>query len=504
MNNMLFKPRRIIASSLVCFSVLLSGCDSDDSSSDDGYVKFYNASSNSPAMYLTVDEDLSSDSSDEIETTFSAVSFGSALSTQDLPSQKYYYELAWQDDEDDSSREDLAIVAEDQLTVKANEITLLVMYGDVQSPYVAQYEIDKIDDQDDTDNDLFNLRFLNASNDEQTLDVYMSKSNQTFNEASYMGTVAHLELTDNTKLDEDDYIFYLTQAGQTDVLFESTVVEYPYSSQYMIVIRNDSNVGGSEYVIDNVGNSSVSTYQDSNAVSHFRIYNGVQQSDIMPEYTGELNITFDSLGDEEIAPINNLQSGEFSTVRTIENGDFSVDISDATTEEYLINRQLISLEENANKTIFYYSMEVAIDEDGDGDVDEDGDGQIDEKELQVKSVMIENSTRDRIYDHEVEILSLSYSEEFSQVNFYFVQSDETISTASNIKRTTLGNPVSLELNNNTYDVFAITDIDGRETILDSMVLTLDEESQELFMLLEANESMPSGYEIRVLNQTSDN
>ncbi|MGB1290744.1 MAG: hypothetical protein ACPG5Z_01360, partial [Pseudoalteromonas sp.] len=133
-----------------------------------------------------------------------------------------------------------------------------------------------------------------------------------------------------------------------------------------------------------------------------------------------------------------------------------------------------------------------------------GDGQIDEKELQVKSVMIENSTRERIYDHEIEILNLSYSDEFSQVNFYFVQSDETISSASNIKRTTLGNPVSLELNNNTYDVFAITDIDGRETILDSMVLTLDEESQELFMLLEPNESMPRGYEIRVLNQTSYN
>ena len=84
---------------------------------------------------------------------------------------------------------------ESQLTTEPNEIDFLVMYGDIQSPHTANYDI-KIEDQD-ADSDIFNLRLLNVSNGEQTLDVYISKSNETLNEALLIGTVTHLELTQN-------------------------------------------------------------------------------------------------------------------------------------------------------------------------------------------------------------------------------------------------------------------------------------------------------------------
>ena len=165
-----------------------------------------------------------------------------------------------------------------------------------------------------------------------------------------------------------------------------------------------------------------------------------------------MNVIFDSLGDESIAPINNLYSGAISSLRTLENGDFTI-LFDSTSGEYLLNRQLISLEANTNKTLFFYAVEVAVDEDGDGNVDEDGDGKVDEKELQIRS-LTGNSTRERIYDHEIKLLNLAHSDDFERVTFYFVESDETISSTSNVKRTKLGNPAIIDLTNNTCDVFA--------------------------------------------------
>jgi hypothetical protein len=159
-----------------------------------------------------LDEDLDSDADDEFEQTFSSVAYGSALSNRDVPEGQYFYELGWQD-EDSSARNDLEIIAESNLQIRNDRMTLVVMSNDIETPEISFFDIEMIDDDNDVDNDLFNLRFLNVAVDNPQVDIYMSKSDETFNEAQLMGTLDYLSLTDNVKLDEDQYIFYITAPG---------------------------------------------------------------------------------------------------------------------------------------------------------------------------------------------------------------------------------------------------------------------------------------------------
>jgi hypothetical protein len=53
----------------------LSACGGSDSDSNaEGYVKLYNTTKNSPAIYLTIDEDFST-SDDDIEFTYNGVPY---------------------------------------------------------------------------------------------------------------------------------------------------------------------------------------------------------------------------------------------------------------------------------------------------------------------------------------------------------------------------------------------------------------------------------------------
>ena len=494
--NRLGQPIRLTFLPLAALFLSACGSSSDDGA---GFVKFYNGSPNAPDVFLTLDEDLDSDADDEFEQTFSSVGYGSALSNREVPEGQYFYELGWQD-EDSSARSDLEIIAESTLQIRNESMTLVVMSNDIETPEITFFDVAVIDDDDDVDNDLFNLRFLNVSVDNPQVDLYMSKSDETFNEAELMGTLDYLSLTDNVKLEEDQYIFYITAPGSTDVLFESTEVSYQFSSQYVVMVRPSDGAGSTPFVIDNVGNSSVATYQAVDAEARFRVYNGMQTNDLLPEYTGMIDVNFSGFSGSEIPQVSDLSIGEFSTAFTVDNGDYSMSVDNAIDDINLVNSQLLSLPENTDRTVFLYMVEEYVDEDGDGDYDEDGDGQIDEIEAKLATAIVANSTRDRIYDHEVKVLNLVYNEDIARVTFYFVKSDEIIETAEQRRSTTLGNPETLVLLNNTYDVFAIATIDGTDIILDNQTLTLDEESDEQFLLLESDIASATGYRMRFVSQ----
>jgi hypothetical protein len=95
------------------------------------------------------------------------------------------------------------------------------------------------------------------------------------------------------------------------------------------------------------------------------------------------------------------------------------------------------------------------------------------------------------------------SDDFSLVNFYFVRSDETIETALYNRSAAYTQPESVYLQNNTYQVFAVAKVDSSDVILSSFELVLDEESEELFLIVEADINEPTGYRTEILKQTDD-
>jgi len=442
-------------------------------------------------VYLTLDENLDSDEDDEFEQTFLSIGYGNALKNVEVPDGQYFYELAWKDG-DSNERSELEIIAESNLQIRNEIITLVVLSNDIETPEVTLFDIDIIDDESDVDNDLFNLRFLNVSPEYAKIDLYMSKSDETFNQAVLMGTLDYLSLTDNVKIKEDDYIFYITAAGGSDILFQSTEVSYQYNGQYIITVRPNDGVSSSPFVIDNVGNTFVATYQTVDAEARFRIYNGLQENELMPAYTGAIDITVENGSATTSVNIQDLSLGQFSAAFVVAQGDYSLSVHNADDDVNLVNSQLFSLPENTDRTVFFYIIEQ--------DIDEDGDGEIEETEAKLVSAIVENSTRERIYEHEVKMLNLAYNADITNVTFSFVKSDEVIETATLRRSTTIGKPQALVLVNNTYNVYAIGKVDGVDYILASQLLTLDETSGELFLLFESDVSSATGYQMRFVPQ----
>ena len=139
------------------FSILLSalflgGCDTSNSDSDDssdaGYIQLYNTSANSPAIFMTVDEDLDSSDEDDVEKTYSSVAYSQSSGINELEDGDYYIELAWQD-EDSSARDDLTIIYQEPMEIVDENISLFVLAEDITSPVVFQYDVPMIDDDND-------------------------------------------------------------------------------------------------------------------------------------------------------------------------------------------------------------------------------------------------------------------------------------------------------------------------------------------------------------------
>jgi hypothetical protein len=93
--------------------------------------------------------------------------------------------------------------------------------------------------------------------------------------------------------------------------------------------------------------------------------------------------------------------------------------------------------------------------------------------------------------------------DFNVVTFYFVRNDETIETALYKRSAVYTQPESINLQNNTYQVFAIAEVDSSEIILSSFELVLDEDSDELFFVVEDDKDAPTGFRVEVVKQTED-
>lgn len=402
--------------------LFLCGCgSSSDDSTDLGQIKFYNASSNAPAVYLTIDEDIETSDDEEIEITFSAVAYGDALNSTEVVANSYFYELAWQDGES-SERDELTLLVEGNLQVTTESTQLVTLSGDVQNPIVNVFAIAEIDESDDDTYDRFNLNLVNLSSHEQAVDVYVSDDDETFNEAVLIHSSAANTLSDNIKLDQGNYIVYLVESGDDTPVFQSSAIPFLYSAQYVIAIRDNAGAGSSPYAIDKLSSTSVTNYADVNAQAAYRIYNGIAEQDLLDNYQGSIDV--DAHGETSDKVITALDYKDVSASIVVTSGDYSLDVVDSETGEYLQRNHLLSLPQNINKTVFLYSDEVAQDPDGDGNVDEDGDGIVDEYKVNIHSLAIEDSVTASIYDHTLTPINLVDSEDFSSITVYFVKSDE--------------------------------------------------------------------------------
>jgi len=477
----------LLASALL---IGLVGCNSDDDETD-GYIQFYNASPNAPKLFLIVDKN---DDDDYDEVIHTGVSYAQSTGYLEYEVDAYDIEIAWQDDDDTNN---LETIYTDQLQVTEDNIQFVVINEDISNPNVLIFDTPVIDDDDDLDDDLFNIRFLNMHSWSAGIDIYLSKSNETFNEAMLIGQYNYSEISQNIKFEQDDYIFYITSAGSSDILYQSDEISYPSTAQYVMVIRQNIGSGSSPFILDKVSSSSrVVEYPDADAEGKFRVYNGITHHQLLPSYQGVFDLHLDGI--DTSAEISSLALGEFSHSFLTSFGDYSMSLTLEASDQTLVDNHLLTLDINSDKSVFFYLLEEDVDEDGDGDVDENGDGYVDEIEVTINSLIVNNNPYESIYDHQVNVINLV--DEFKSLDVYFVRSDETIETADYSTKAYYTTPHAITLRNNTYSVYVIAEEDSSELILATFELTLDETSQDLFLILEEDVDSATGYKMSFQNQ----
>lgn len=489
-----------LKATVVTAALALSACGSSDDDESLGNLRFYNLSEHSPAIYLTLDEDLNDEDDDAFERTYTGVSFGSVGSTVSLDTESYFYEIAYQDD-DSTTRDELEILLEGSLSVEEDATQLLVLNDDISSPELLIYNIPAIsedEDEDDEDNDLFNIQVLNMFASDDNVTVYYSKDDETFNEAALLGDFSYKELSDNQKLDQDSYIFYIVDADTNEVVFESTDITFSFSTQFILSIRENTSEGNSPYVIDFLSTSSVTEYIDVNTQSKFTAYNAITTHDLLPDYQGNVVLDIESI--DHSATTETFSYGTFSTELTQENGDYSIMLTAPETDTVIIENHLLTLSENSDKAIFFYLLEENVDDDNDGDFDENNDGIIDEIEVSIQSLIVDKSTNTSIYDHEIRTINFIDSDDFSFVELYYVRNGEVIDTADYHQSVSFGESSVITLLNNTYTVYVVAEDNSSELILTTFEVVLGEESTSQYIILENDDLSASGYRATVVEQ----
>jgi hypothetical protein len=484
-------------------SLTLFGCGGDDDNdSGTSYIQLYNLSSNAPGIYLTVDK---YNDDDFDEKTQSAIEFTNVSNRLSYDSDTYDIELAFQNEYNNTY--DLENVYENQLQINSDTVEFIVITEDIRTPSVFIYQVPIRDDDeidDDNDHEVFNIRVLNMHTLSEGVDIYYSESDETFNEASLLNTTNYSEMAANQKIAQNGYIFYLTFAGHDEVLYTSEDIDFPYAAEYIMVIRENTGVGLSPFILDIISTSSIDEFSDTNAEASYRIFNAIVENDLLPQYDNSVDFHIDGIDDSP--EVSSLSFGEFSQPIITDSGDYSMSLVDPTTQESILSNHLLALNENTDKSIFFYLLEEAIDEDGDGDIDENGDGYIDKTQVTMNSLIVDNNQSSSIYSHQMKVINLIDQDEviddFSSIKVYFVRHDEIIDTADQSLTATFANPSAVTLLNNTYTVYVIGKLDSSDIILSSSELILNEESRDQFIILEKEASSSTGYSMIFANQTN--
>ncbi len=454
-------------------SLLLASCGGSSSTGSTGFYQFYNTSNNAPPIYMTIDDN-----------TYSSVSFEKSTSYYEYDNGEQDVSLKWQDGDDSYQT-----IYDQTLTTTGDNVQLLMLTGDIASPEVINYQF-AYENPDDTDA-IFTLRFINATATSEALDVYISSDDETFNEATLIGSYTAQQMSDSEYFDyAQSYKFYITLNGSDEVLYTSDSIYFGYTSQYVMVIRANNGPGDSPYTMDKLSKSnSVVNYPDEQSGAEVKLYNAIQQNDLLANYTD--SVTLQLTGLSQSVTVENLVKDSFTEVLALPFGDYSLDLTSPTTSASITKNKLVTLPANSDKTGFLYTSIVTEADDG-------NDSTVEETNAYINLLLVNNSNRVSYYDHQISLINLI--DDYTGVHVYFVKSNETIANAYYNYYNTQANPATMTLLNNSYDVYVVAKEDNSDLILKATQLTLDENSGDLFMVMDEDVNSATGYKISFIKQ----
>ncbi|WP_240223089.1 DUF4397 domain-containing protein [Rheinheimera hassiensis] len=439
--------------SLLLGTATLTGCgssNSDDTSATytSSYIQLYNGSANSTSTRLILTD------SDDSSVLAGAATYTDATSLVTYTPATYDIKLSrLNSDGDDIS------ALETSITLRQSYKHLLLLTGDYNSPELLTLEFLR----DDSLTDTFKLYVVSLLPDD-AYDVYLSKSDATFDDATLAATLNYSQISSVLEFDSGNYIIYVTAAGSRDILFQSSKYNFEYLTEYVLVPRIASGPLAGNIAVDVINNTTtVGNLTDLTAQAQFRLYNSIDSIGNSDIYLND-SITFTSLAADSLSDYVELAAKDYRLSASDEQGVF------------YLNSALMTLNQGQSKAVVLYQNASA----------------------NTAAVVVEESNAPQIYDFDVNVVNTITS--YSSLSVYFVPPNETIDTAE-YYITSLNSGAQKEINvpDGEYTVFLLyTDSNKNQTLLAESEVQQFVAGSNYLLIAEPDNSSNSGYKLSVL------
>jgi hypothetical protein len=226
-----FSMRVVSASCLatIMLAILIAGCDSGgggSSSSSDAFIQVINAIPDSPAITVTIDVDVDED--DSVDEVISVQSFQQASRKETREAGDLVFKVTHGDD--------VVLIDETTITLKAGTIHTLILTGSYSSPDVLFLEKPE-GDVDDDESEEAEVQVINLAS-AGSLDIYLDDTTQV------MGNLPTTTLNPGMEsglflLDaEPAYQFKISPQGEETRIFDVEETTFAARRRYMVIVTD--------------------------------------------------------------------------------------------------------------------------------------------------------------------------------------------------------------------------------------------------------------------------
>ncbi|MEO2279590.1 hypothetical protein [Pseudoalteromonas pernae] len=438
----------------------LGACSSDsDDSSDTGAIQLYNGTINGPTMTLTI-EDVARTSAE----------LGNVTTTHSYTSDDYSYAIQYTNDQGN-----LVDLVTDEIEIKGDTKSLLVMYGDIAEQLMMNIEL-PMDDFDDE----FTLQLLNITQEGRHFDLYMAEDDGVFDQAELITSAAFETLSEAVTIENDSYTFYLTEAGDTTSIWQSDVVNISADEALVFVLRPSYDNNSDFLTMDIISNSnSAYTLKNQDAGAQVQFYNS------MDEYT---NTTFRATKNNEVHSTEPALADTVTPYLELSANSYSISMLDESGGS-LVDNYLLTLEQEQSVLGVFYN-----------------DEQYGPRLLSVTQNLVPSSVT-----HAITVVNLvdQYAGlPVTKLDFYFTLDGQPISqTEHHLDGVSRYSTKSINLLDKAYEFYAILEDNGQQIVIHQEGDVDFTDDGNYILILERDTQSSSGYKLTpihtVLEETDE-
>ncbi|KTD99102.1 hypothetical protein [Pseudoalteromonas sp. H71] len=426
---------------------VLSGCGSDDSASSTGYIQMYNGSYNSPYTRLFVEE-----------TERSGADFADVTTRHNYSTGTFDVSFEYLD-----ANDSYIAISDQEISIKDDKTQLVVMSGDFAEPTFTELSVPISSDAGE-----FNLGFFNITGEDTSYDIYLATDDGVFESATLFASAQYLNELDLQSVDEGYYTIFITPAGSSDVVYESSSVYLYDEASYVAIIRPSYATELSGITLDVVtDNNYVTELKHQSALGQLRFINTID--DYSP-------VSFSVTRGTTATPTNSVSSDNYTDYVELLPNSYSVAMFDEQGIK-LADNFLMTLEREQSAVGIFYN---------------DADNGL-------RMMSVEEHLTPSSYSHTVSVINLieSYAgQSVTDIDVYFTLNGETVEDTSNVvDGLDRYDQEEQVVDNEIYTVYAVFEDNGQQIVLIQQSDMDFTQEGNYILILEHDETTASGYKM---------